>query len=56
MDTDPNHALIIRLIAAVSANCHPNPDGTLKINATLAYEMVEKVLLEHEVAKIRRSH
>lgn len=49
-----NETLIVRLISAVLANVTANPDGTLNINLTIATEMVENVLVEHQIVQIEK--
>lgn len=45
--------LLIRLMSAVVANCNPTPEGQINLNVSVAMEMLDKVLVEFEVLKIR---
>lgn len=49
-----NDELIVRLISAVMANVTvaDSPDAKLKINLTVAREMIDKLLIEYEIRKI----
>lgn len=51
---DPWEELKVRLISAVLANVVTDPPAAkIDINLSLAMEMVDKVLLEHEVKRIK---
>lgn len=49
-----NDKLVAELISAVLANTSVNEMGMLDINLTVAREMVENVLVKHEIRKIKR--
>jgi hypothetical protein len=55
MNPTEREQLIIKLISAVMANASPNGDK-INLNVTCAREMVDKVLVEFEVLKIKRRH
>jgi hypothetical protein len=49
-----NDALIVELMSAVLANTTVDKDRNLKLNITVAREMVENVLVKHEIRKVKR--
>jgi hypothetical protein len=56
VNTSEREQLIIKLISAVMANATPNvtdPDK-ININLTVAMEMVDKVLVDYEILKIKK--
>lgn len=48
--------LIVKLISAVMANAYAKSDGSgdINLNLSVAREMVDKVLVEHEILQIER--
>lgn len=49
-----NDALIVELISAVLANTTVEKGGNLKINLTVATEMIENVLVKHQIRAVKR--
>lgn len=45
--------LTVKLIAAVMANVEANPDGSLKLNVSVAKEMVENLLMAYQIKQIK---
>lgn len=54
MNQKDREALLVRLISSVVANCTPTADGKINLNVSMAMEMLDKVLVDFEVFKIRK--
>lgn len=46
-------ALLVKLISAVMANASPNGEQ-INLNVSVAMEMVDKVLVDYEIFKIKQ--